>query len=152
MTQCAKNIKETLEKKLNKRISKAYVGIGGMGMHTVTNTIQRTFSEKHVISQDIMEALRAENLQKATSERFILDTVPQEYKVGTQFTNEPVGMLADNLEARYLNVVANSIMSDQIRNCFRADPSYGEGVAEALGLSLREALEAEDPAHPEWDQ
>lgn len=120
MTQCAKNIKETLEKKLNKRISKAYVGIGGMGMHTVTNTIQRTFSEKHVISQDIMEALRAENLQKATSERFILDTVPQEYKVGTQFTNEPVGMLADNLEARYLNVVANSIMSDQIRNCFRA--------------------------------
>jgi cell division protein FtsA len=40
--------------------------------------------------------------------------------VGTQFTNEPVGMLADNLEARYLNIVANSSMSDQIRNCFRA--------------------------------
>jgi cell division protein FtsA len=29
-------------------------------------------------------------------------------------------MLADNLEARYLNIVANSSMSDQIRNCFRA--------------------------------
>ena len=120
MTQCAKNIKETLETQLKKRISKAYVGIGGMGMHTVTNTIQRTFSEKHIISQDIMEALRVENLQKATPERHILDTVPQEYKVGTQFTNEPVGMLADNLEARYLNIVANSSMSDQIRNCFRA--------------------------------
>ena len=120
MTQCAKNIKETLETQLKKRITKAYVGIGGMGMHTVTNTIQRTFSEKHIISQDIMEALRVENLQKATPERYILDTVPQEFKVGTQFTNEPVGMLADNLEARYLNIVANSSMSDQIRNCFRA--------------------------------
>ena len=120
MTQCAKNIKEALEKKLNKRVSKAYVGIGGMGMHTVTNTIQRSFSEKHVISQDIMEALRVENLQKATPERHILGTVPQEFKVGTQFTNEPVGMLADTIEANYLNIVANSSMSDQIRNCFRA--------------------------------
>lgn len=120
MTQCAKNIKETLETQLKKRISKAYVGIGGMGMHTVTNTIQRAWSEKNIISQDIMEALRLENLQKATPERHILGTVPQEYKVGTQFTNEPVGMLADNLEARYLNIVANSSLSDQIRNCFRA--------------------------------
>ena len=120
MTQCAKNIKETLEKKLNKRVSKAYVGIGGMGMHTVTNTLQRSFSEKHVISQEIMEALRNENLLKGTPERHILGTVPQEYKVGTQFTNEPVGMLADTMEARYLNIVANSSMSDQIRNCFRA--------------------------------
>ena len=38
-----------------------------------------------------------------------------------------------------------------IRNCHRADPSYGEGVAKALGLSLAEALIAEDPAHPAWD-
>ena len=120
MTQCAKNIKENFEKKLNKRISKAYVGIGGMGMHTVTNTLQRTFSEKHVISQDIMEALRVENLQKATPERHILGTIPQEFKVGPQLTNEPVGMLSDTIEARYLNIVANSSMSDQIRNCFRA--------------------------------
>ena len=44
------------------------------------------------------------------------------------------------------------IKQRHIRNCFRADPAYGEGVAKALGLSLREALEAEDPAHPEWDQ
>ena len=28
---------------------------------------------------------------------------------------------------------------------------FGEGVAEALGLSLEDALTAEDPAHPEWD-
>ena len=29
-------------------------------------------------------------------------------------------MLSDTIEARYLNIVANSSMSDQIRNCFRA--------------------------------
>lgn len=41
------------------------------------------------------------------------------------------------------------IKQRHIRNCFRADPSYGEGVAEALELSLTEALNAEDPAHPD---
>ena len=35
--------------------------------------------------------------------------------------------------------VTNDI-SMYIRNCFRADPTYGEGVAAALGLSLEEAL------------
>ena len=54
--------------------------------------------------------------------------------------------------ARAMGDAALFIKQRHIRNCFRADPSYGEGVAEALGLSLREALEAEDPAHPEWDQ
>jgi catalase len=43
------------------------------------------------------------------------------------------------------------IKQRHIRNCFKADPSYGKGVAVALGLSLDEALIAEDPAHPEWD-
>jgi catalase len=44
------------------------------------------------------------------------------------------------------------IKQRHIRNCHRADPSYGEGVALALGLSLKEALAAEDPAHPDWDE
>ena len=43
------------------------------------------------------------------------------------------------------------IKQRHIRNCFRADPAYGKGVADALGLSLEEALKAEDPAHPAWD-
>ena len=43
------------------------------------------------------------------------------------------------------------IKQRHIRNCFRADPEYGKGVAEALGLSIEETLIAEDPAHPEWD-
>ena len=43
------------------------------------------------------------------------------------------------------------IKQRHIRNCHRADPTYGEGVAKALGLSLSEALTAADPAHPKWD-
>ena len=30
------------------------------------------------------------------------------------------------------------------RNCYRVAPRYGEGVARVLGISLEEALEADD--------
>ena len=43
------------------------------------------------------------------------------------------------------------IKQRHVRNCHRADPTYGEGVSKALGLSLAEALTADDPAHPSWD-
>ncbi len=35
------------------------------------------------------------------------------------------------------------IKQRHVRNCFRADPAYGQGVADALCISLGEALEAE---------
>ena len=53
--------------------------------------------------------------------------------------------------ARAMADSAVFIKQRHIRNCFSADPTYGEGVAAALGLSLEEALIAEDPAHHEWD-
>ena len=47
--------------------------------------------------------------------------------------------------------MADSAIFIKQRHIFRADPTYGEGIAAALGLSLEEVLVAEDPAHPEWD-
>ncbi|MDE6069889.1 MAG: catalase [Alistipes sp.] len=44
------------------------------------------------------------------------------------------------------------IKQRHVRNCYYADPAYGEGVARALGIDLREALEAPDPARPAWDK
>ena len=37
-----------------------------------------------------------------------------------------------------------SIKQRHVRNCYRADPRYGEGIARALDISLEEALEADD--------
>ena len=41
------------------------------------------------------------------------------------------------------------IKQRHVRNCFKADPSYGKGVAAALGISLEEALSAKDPVFKE---
>jgi catalase len=36
------------------------------------------------------------------------------------------------------------IKQRHVRNCYRADPRYGEGVARALGINLKEALTNDD--------
>ena len=44
------------------------------------------------------------------------------------------------------------IQQRHVRACNCADPEYGRMLAEALGISLDDALTAEDPAHPAWDK
>ena len=52
--------------------------------------------------------------------------------------------------ARAMSDAELFIKQRHVRHCYYADPAYGKGVAEALGISLEEALKAEDPAHPAW--
>ena len=54
--------------------------------------------------------------------------------------------------ARAMGPAKLFIKQRHVRNCYYADPSYGEGVARALGIDLHEALEAPDPARPAWDK
>lgn len=119
MTQCIISMREKLEQKMQKSVSRVYVGIGGMGMHTVANTVARHFDSKVEITQEMVDAISDENRTSANADRDILESVPQEYHLGAQTTNDPVGILADSIEGHYLNIVANSSVREEIRNCFR---------------------------------
>lgn len=118
MTQCVTSMKERLEKKLQKSISGVYVGIGGMGMHTVANTVVRHFDSKMEVTQEMIDAMCDENRNATNADREILEAVPQEYRLGTQLQTDPVGILAESIEGRYLNIVANSSVKSEIRDCF----------------------------------
>lgn len=119
MTQCIISMREKLEQKMQKSVSRVYVGIGGMGMHTVANTVARHFDSKVEITQEMVDAISDENRTSASTDRDILESVPQEYHLGAQTTVDPVGILADSIEGHYLNIVANSSVREEIRNCFR---------------------------------
>ena len=51
-------------------------------------------------------------------------------------------------KALFKNTAANMgdselfIKQRHVRNCYKADPAYGRGVAEALGISLEDALQS----------
>ena len=142
MTQCITNIKEKLEKKLQKRISHVYVGIGGMGMHTVPNKVLRDFPAKTIVTSEIIERMADTNLAASTPEREILSVIPQEYKLGTQQLLDPVGVQTESIEGHFLNIVANSSICEDINNCFR---QAGIGIAgmPITVLSLANAMLSE---------
>lgn len=122
MTQCIISMKEKLEQKTQMRISRVYVGVGGMSMHTMPNTIVRHFDSRMEITQEIIDSMIDENRSSANAERDILESVPQEYNLGTQVQLDPVGILSDKIEGHYLNIVASSRVKEEIRECFRAVP------------------------------
>ena len=118
MTQCIKSIKDKLEKRLNRQINKAYVGVGGMGMHTLLNCINRTFPETTKVTEDMIDELRDENIQTAPAGYEIIDVIEQEYQLGTMSSTEPVGTLTSNLKGQFLNVVTRASVRKQIEDVF----------------------------------
>ena len=46
----------------------------------------------------MIDSMCDENRNSANIDRDILESVPQEYRLGTQLQTEPVGILTDNIE------------------------------------------------------
>lgn len=117
--QCILNMKDKLEKKLQKSISRVYVGIGGMGLHTEPNVITRHFGEKTVITQEMLNSILEANLNTSPGDSVILESVPQEFRLGAQTVSDPVGMQAESIEGHYLNIVTRASVSEDIVSCFQ---------------------------------
>lgn len=117
MKSCIKDIKKTLEKTLNKAISRTYIGIGGMGLHTVANSVVRNFTEKDVITEDIVSAIQDENMQSQPADRDILGTIIQSYRLDAQTLLDPVGVPAESIEGHFLNIITKREVRDHIEEC-----------------------------------
>lgn len=122
-----------LQDKQNVYINKVYVGIGGQSLRTIKNSVSRQLDTKVVISNELVDNLMDTNRNASYPEAEILDVVPQEYRVGTGFTAEPVGILSDQIEGRFMNVVARNLLKDNIQKCVRGT---GREVAEYFISSL----------------
>ncbi len=120
MTSRLEEIKSCMEDKLQRRIDKAYVAIGGMGMHTVSNMIAQQFGEEQTIKQELIDEILEANSSNTYTDREIIDVVPLEYKLGTISQLNPVGVVAESIEGNFLNIILRSSYRKQIEKCFEA--------------------------------
>ena len=129
--QCVSRVIKQLEEKLEAEIKKVYVGVGGMSVCTISNTVMQKLPEGTKVSQALVSEMMAKNQSMLLGDREILAVAsPQEYKVGnTQTTTDPVGTLTDRIEGHYLNIVARSSVKQNISQCFR---QIGYEVADYL--------------------
>ena len=114
---CIKTIMEKLEAELGEKIVRVYAGIGGKSLQTMRNVVSRQLETKVVISSDLVETLYQSNMETTYPDYEILQAVPQEYRIGTELTVDPVGVLSNQLEARYLNVIARRGVKEYIMTC-----------------------------------
>lgn len=138
-TTAIARIKERLNETLGVYITRAYVGIAGQSLHTVSNKVVRTYETKEKVTQEAVDMLLDENRSVEYSDREILDVAPQEYRLGIDNTADPIGIQTDRIEGRYLNIIARKSLQEDIRTCMH---DAGLEIVELLitPLELAKAL------------
>ncbi len=118
-TQAITNIVTRLGENQNIHIRRAYVGIGGQSLHSDGNFISRGLEMKVKITPELADNLMDNNRATQYTDAQILDVVPQEYVVGNRTIADPVGIQSDQIEARFLNIVAKNTLVENIQKCMR---------------------------------
>ncbi len=116
-TAAIRSIVARLSQRLGKQIKRAYVGLQGQSLHTERNNFTRVFQTKVKITNEVMDNLMDNNLSTTYPNAEILDVVPQEYTVGHHTVANPVGIQGEQIEAKYLNIVARRTLVENLKQC-----------------------------------
>ena len=106
-----------LDDKLNIQTKKIYIGLSGQSLHTVKNTLIRSFETKTLITNSMIESLKDINKGTIYPDAKMFEAIPQEYTVGYRTTSDPVGLQSNVLEACFANVIARTSLSENIERC-----------------------------------
>lgn len=116
--QSLTSIINRLEAELKNSIAKVYVGIGGQSLRTIRNVVSRDLEEEAIISEDLVNDIGDENIAIPVIDMDILDVAPQEYKIGNNLQANPVGLVGNHIEGRFLNIIARSSVRKNLEHCF----------------------------------
>lgn len=116
--QCIRNIIQKLQNQLQTEITLVHVGIGGQGIRSVVNTITNDLSEAQVINHNIIDAMMDNNRATRYTNQTILDVAPQEYKVGSQYQIDAVGIECSHIEGNFLNIIWRDAFCRNLYKCF----------------------------------
>lgn len=125
--QCLTSIIKKLETQLKTEIRQVYVGVGGQSIRSVRNVIGKDLPNESIVTQDMVIELMDANRNMTYPDQEILDAAVQEYKVGSQFQIDPVGIQATHLEGNFLNILERKAFYKNLNKCFE---TAGINVAE----------------------
>ena len=131
--QCLQNIVKKLETQLKQQVVQVYVGVGGQSIRGVRNVITRDLPAGTIVTDAMVDELVDANRTMDYADQEILDTAVQEYKVDTQFQQDPVGIQCTHLEGNYLNILQRKAFYKNFNKCFEA---AGIPIAEILNAPL----------------
>lgn len=119
-TTAIQRIISNINAKLDTNVTRAYVGLSGQSLHTASNCVTRQLETKVKITTDIVDALKDNNSNTKYTDSEILDVVPQEYVIGQRKVTDPIGVQSEQIQARFMNIVAREVLQENIRKCMNA--------------------------------
>ena len=142
--QCLTSIVKKLENQLKTEVLQVYVGVGGQSIRSVKNVLAKDLPVETIITQDMVIELMDANRSMVYQDQEILDAAAQEYKVGSQFQLDPVGIQANRLEGNFLNILERKAFYKNLNKCFEtAGISVAEMYLAPLALADSVLTEAE---------
>lgn len=115
-----RRVVDALQTNLKVNIDKVYVGLQGQSLKTVGNFIRRNFDAPTKIDSAIIDSLHSANESMTYPGMELHCVIDQEYKLGNSETLEPEGIETENVEGRYINVVAREKVKNSIISCVKA--------------------------------
>ena len=144
MAQSLTSIINKLEAELDASIAKVYVGIGGQSLRSKKNFIARQMEEETKIQKDLIDSMIESNLNTPYAELEILDVIPEEYKVKNSYVTDPIGMVSNQIEGHFLNIVTRSSIKQNLLTSFKqADIDIAELIIAPTALSNAVLTDAE---------
>ena len=129
--QCLQGIVKKLETQLKTQIVKVYVGVGGQSVRGVRNVVTKDLPAGTIVTEAMIDQLVDSNRNMIYPDQEILDTAVQEYKVDSQYQQDPVGIQCTRLEGNYLNMLQRKAFYKNLNKCF-----------EVAGIAIAEMLNA----------
>ena len=129
--QCLQNIIKKLESQLKTRIVRVYLGVGGQSTRGVRNVIAKDLPAGTIVTDALVDQLVDANRSMVYPDQEKIDIAIQEYKVDSQYQQDPVGIQCTHLEGNYLNILQRKAFFKNFNKCF-----------EAAGISIAEVLNA----------
>ena len=136
---CLQSIIKKLETQLKTKISQVYVGVGGQSIRGVRNIVVKELPAGTIVTDALIDELVYLNRNTNYPDQERIDTAVQEYKVDSQYQQDPVGIQCTRLEGNYLNILQRKTFFKNLNKCFE---TAGIAIAEMLNapLALAEAV------------
>ena len=131
--QCLQSVVRKLENQLHQQVAQVYVGVSGQSIRGVRNAVARDLAAGTIVTEAMVDELVDANRTMDYADLEILDTAVQEYKVDSQYQQDPVGIQCTRLEGNYLNILQRKAFYKNFNKCFEA---AGIPIAEILNAPL----------------
>ncbi len=118
-TQAIARVVNELNERLDIYTTRIYVGLSGQSLRTIKNQVPYKMTERVQIKNELIDQLKDINRSVIYPNCTILEDIPQEYHIGVRKVDDPVGMISDQIEANFVNIVAKSSLAENIEKCVK---------------------------------